>query len=116
MLPDMSDVLRSWERTIIVKTVSRATVNFVETDTAVFRNQLIVVQVAEKEALNSVTINWSLQYIQLHTREALELEELVQFDGKDYKVIQGGDWNGYGYIECVAEETGRPLVTETVVP
>jgi len=111
MLPDMSNVLRGWEQSVKIKTVTRSTTDFVETDVVVVREQVCVVQVAEKSRLNSKTINWALDYIAVHSREDISLGEYVEFDSADYKVIVSGNWNQYGYIEIIAEATGKNLIT-----
>jgi len=111
MLPDVSDVLMDWERSVTIKNVVRTTTNFVESDAVTERSQLVVVQVADKSRLNSVTVNWALKYIQVHSRTDILMGEYIEFDDADYKVIARGDWNGYGYIEVIAEATGLPLIT-----
>lgn len=111
MLPDVSNVLTDWERTVTIKNVARTTTDFVESDVVTERSQLVVVQVAEKGRLNSKTINWSLQYLMVHSKEEILLGEFIEFNEADYKVIMIGVWNGYGYIEVVAEATGLPLIT-----
>lgn len=111
MLPDMSNVLRGWEQVVKIKNVTRSTTDFVETDVVVEREQTCVVQVAQKSNLNSVTIDWALDYITIHSREAVLLGEYVEFQEADYKVISLGNWNQYGYREIVAEATGKSLIT-----
>jgi len=111
MLPDVSNVLSDWQRTVIIKNVDRSTTNFVDVDVVTSRNQLVVVQVAEKSKLNSQTINWSLQYLLVHSKDDILMGEFIEFDGADYKVILRGNWNGYGYIEVIAEATGLPLIS-----
>jgi len=110
MLPDMSSVLVAFERPVIVKTVAITTVDFVEVETITGRSQNCVVQVADKEKLNSETIDWSLGYLMVHSSSALEQGEYIEFEGADYKIIQRGPWSGYGYTEVMAEETKRPLL------
>ena len=111
MLPDMSNVLRGWEQSIKIKTVTRSTTDFVETDVVVMREQVCVVQVAQKSKLNAVTIDWSLDYITVHSRDDVTLGEYIEFQSADYKVISSGNWNQYGYIEIIAEATGKNLIT-----
>ena len=110
MLPNMSRTLRRWARSVTVKTISKTTVDFVSVDTASSRTQKCVVQVADKERLNSTTIDWSLEYLTIHSKDAIAIGELVEFNGADYKVISRGAWSDYGYTEVLAEETKRPLL------
>jgi len=111
MLPDMSDVLIGFEQDVTVKTVSTTTIDFVQTETVTARVQACVVQVAEKEKINLDTIDWSLEYILVHSILPLEIDELIQYDGRDYIVKQKSAWRGYGFYEVVAVETKRPVVT-----
>lgn len=104
MLPNMSGVLTRWERPVTIKSVSISTVDFVPVETLTPRTQLCVVQVADKDKLNADTIDWSKEYILVHTSANIELGELVEFEGLDYKIINRSPWRGYGYIEAVGEE------------
>lgn len=113
MLPDMSGVLTAWERPVLIKTVTTTKVDFVETEAVAGRTQLCVVQVAEKERLNPDTIDWTLEYLMVHSSSQIQQGEFIEFEGADYKVIERGPWRGYGYTEVVAEETKRPLLEVT---
>lgn len=112
-LPDVSDALTEWAQPVTIKAVTRQTVDFVEQDVVTARTQDCVVQVAEKERLNPETIDWTKEYLMVHSKAGIEQGELVEFDGRDYKVVERGPWRGYGYTEVVAEETRRPLVEPT---
>lgn len=110
---DMSDTLTEWERAYKIKTVSTQTIDFVPVETVTARTQKCVVQVAEKEKLNPDTIDWSKEYLMIHSKENIAMDELIEYYGADYKVISRGPWRGYGYTEVVAEETKKPLKVET---
>lgn len=113
MLPNMSDVLTVWESPATIKTVTKATVNFVETNTVAGRTQNCVIQVADKEKLNLDTINWSLEYITVHSKLNIEIGELIEYKARDFIVISRAPWDDYGYSEVIAEETKSPLVAVT---
>ena len=110
---DVSDALTDWERPTIIKTVTESTVDFEPATVVTGRSQLCVVQVANKEKINPGTIDWSLEYILIHSRSGIEMDELIEHDGRDYKVTDRGPWRGYGYVEVVAAETKRPSVVVT---
>ena len=110
---DVSDALTDWERPTVIKTVTESTVDFEPVTVVTGRSQLCVVQVADKEKINPGTIDWSLEYIMVHSRSGIEMDELIEHDGRDYKVTDRGLWRGYGYVEVVAAETKRPLVVAT---
>ena len=107
---DVSDALLDWEQPMIIKSVTESTVDFQPVTVVTVRSQLCVVQVANKEKLNPGTIDWALEYIMVHSRQGIEIDELIEHDGRDYKVTDRGPWRGYGYTEVVAAETKRPLV------
>ncbi len=113
MLPDMSDVLIEWETSVTIKTVTETTVNFNPVNTVKGRTQLCVIQVADKEKINPQTIDWSLEYIMIHSRSAIQMGELVFYKGVDFKVISRGPWTSYGYTEVIAAETKRTIVAVT---
>ena len=106
---DVSDALLDWEQPMIIKSVTESTVDFQPVTVVTVRSQLCVVQVANKEKLNPGTIDWALEYIMVHSRQGIEIDELIEHDGRDYKVTDRGPWRGYGYTEVVAAETKRPL-------
>ena len=110
---DVSDALTDWERPTIIKTVTESTVDFQPVTVVTGRSQLCVVQVANKEKINPGTIDWSLEYILIHSRSGIEMDELIEHDGRDYKVTDRGPWRGYGYVEVVAAETKRPSAVVT---
>ena len=110
---DVSDALTDWERPTVIKTVTESTVDFQPVTVVTGRSQLCVVQVADKEKINPGTIDWSLEYILIHSRQGIEMDELIEHYGRDYKVTDRGPWRGYGYVEVVAAETKRPMVVVT---
>jgi hypothetical protein len=112
-LPNMGDVLSAWEKPHLIKAVTLTTVDFVETEIVVGRTQNCVVQVAEKEKLNSETIDWALEYLMIHSKLDIEIGEYIEYKGRDFKVISRGPWEDYGYTEVFAEETKRPLKVVT---
>lgn len=105
MLPDMSDVLTEWEQSVILKTVTRTTVDFVDQIVITPKPLRAVVQVADKERLNPDEIDWSLRYILIHSKQPMQLGQYVEYQGTDYKLTQGdANYQDYGYTELVGEE------------
>ena len=110
---DVSDTLTEWERPTVIKTVTETTVDFQPVEAVTGRTQNCVIQVAEKEKLNPATIDWSLEYLMIHSKLLIEIDELIEYEGIDYIVLERGPWRGYGYTEVIAVETKRPLVMVT---
>lgn len=115
MLPDMSDTLREWEINVKLKTVTETTVNFVKTKVVTVVGLLAVVQPADKKKLNPDTLDWSKEYLQVHSRTQINLGQFIEFQGKDFKLVQKGNYGLYGYFEMFAEETKQPLLVATPV-
>ena len=108
---DVSDALTEWGLPTVIKTITETTEDFQPADTVTARTQNCVVQVAEKEKLNPATIDWSLEYLMIHSKLLIEIDELIEYEGIDYIVLERGPWRGYGYTEVIAVETKRPVVT-----
>ena len=115
MLPDMSDVLTEWEVPVKLKTVTRKTADFEAADIVVVEDRLMVVQPADKEQLNAEDIDWSLEYVEVHSKDPASVGQFVEWEGKDYKLITGGNYRLYGYHHVIGEETKKPLLIETPV-
>jgi len=110
MLPDVASALSSWTKPFLVKRVSKGTVDFIESDIVTTRTVNAVVQPAQKEKLSAMQIDWSLKYIQVHTDLALSVGEFIEVNGEDYKIIDGGDYQSFGYTEAIAEQTKKALI------
>lgn len=114
MLPDMSDVLTEWSQPVKLKTVTETTVDFVPTRAVVVANILAVVQPADPEKLQVDQIDFSLEYIQIHSTSPMAIGQYVEWDGRDFKLVPFRKGYGqYGYVEAVGEETKLPLLVAT---
>ena len=115
MLPDMSEALEEWEGPVKLKTVSKTTVNFMETIVVVVTSIQAVVQPADKTKINIGSLDWSKKYILIHKRGAgIEMNNFIEYNGRDFKIIgPNGDYEDYGFIEVVGEETKKTLLVAT---
>jgi len=113
MLPDMSDTLEEWELPYTLKTATETTADFVRAPVVTGRTIEAVVQVANKNKLNTGAIDWSLRYLQVHSSSEIANGEFLEFQGEDYKIIDNGDYQLYGFTEAVAEQTKQPLLVVT---
>lgn len=117
MLPNMSSTLAGWSAPYTIKTVVNTTVDFENILVVTQRTIQAVVQPAQKDKLNTEQIDWSKRYIQIHTNTQLAKGEYIVYDGEDYKIIEDGDYELYGFCEVIAEQTKLPLIVSTpVVP
>jgi len=110
MLPDMSDVLTEWEQDVFLKTVTTTTVDFIPTSTVASASLKAVIQPAKKEALNPDSLDWSREYLMVHSKQLLTLGQFIEYKGRDFKIIDTAGYNDYGFSEAVAEETKVALL------
>lgn len=114
MLPDMSDVLTEWLQPVKLKTVTETTVDFVPVRTVVVANIFAVVQPADPEKLQVDQIDFSLEYIQIHSVTPMAIGQYIEWDGRDFKLVPFRKGYGqYGYVEVVGEETKLQLLVAT---
>lgn len=114
MLPDMSDVLTEWSQPIKLKTVSETTVDFVPVVAVTVADIVGVVQPADPEKLQVLQIDFSLEYIQIHSVSAMAIGQYVEWLGRDFKLVPfRKGYVQYGYTEAVGEETKLPLLVPT---
>lgn len=109
MLPNLAPVLSAWSKPYTIKSIAKTTVDFVESETVTARTINAVVQPAQKEHLNAADIDWSLRYLLIHSDSEVELGEMFEVSGEDYKIIDAGDYQLYGYTEAIAEQTKRTV-------
>lgn len=111
MLPDMSDVLTEWSQPIKLKTVTETTVDFIPVVTVVVADIMGVVQPADKERLIVEQIDYSLEYIWIHSVSPMAVGQYVEWDGRDFKLVPFRKGYGqYGYAEAYGEEVKLPLL------
>lgn len=115
-LPNLSGPVRRWQSPRVLKRVDKVKDNnFTETEVVtVIPNFQAMIQVADKEQLNPASIDWSREYLWIHSLQDLPLGYFIEYKGKDYKLVKGGGgWSDYGYCEVVGEETKLPLKVVT---
>lgn len=114
MLPDMSEVLTEWSQPITLKTVTETTLDFIPTTIVAATNIMAVVQPADPEKLQVDQIDFSLEYIQVHSVSPMTIGQYIEWMGRDFKLVPFRKGYGqYGYTEVVGEETKLPLLVPT---
>jgi len=103
-MPDMSDVLDEYAQTILIKEITTTTVDFEPTETIVATVIEAVVQVADTEKIQVSDIDYSKEYIQVHSTYQMEINEIIEWLGKDYKIRSKKNYSQYGYTEAIGEE------------
>jgi len=113
MIPNMSDTLTEWEQPVKLKTVSTVTVDFVAVKTVVVTPKLAVVQVAEKQKLKIGSLNWSKSYKLIHSKFPVDVNQFIEYAGKDFKIVSLEDYDDYGFYAAIGEETKTTLLVAT---
>lgn len=99
-------------RTVKTKTVT--TVDFEEKVSVSARTVDALIQPADPKQLQELNgIDFSLQYIMVHSVQEIEVGEFVEFDGKDFKVITRHPWDRYGFCKVIGEDTNEAQLEVT---
>lgn len=114
MTPDLSEVLDAWSEPRLIKTVTTTTVDFVESVQVAGRTRDVMDQPANKVRLQALSIDYSLRYLQFHSVDPIYIGEYVEVGGVDYKIIEAGDYQRYGFTDAIGEETRKPLLVVNV--
>lgn len=106
---DVSDALGDWLRPRTIKTVTKSTVDFQPVEVVTARTQDCMVQPARPEQLIKRQLDVKLRHVMVHSESDINMDELIEFEGLDFRVIGPAQWTGYGYVEVTAVETKEPL-------
>jgi len=106
---DVSDALDEWGRDTLIKTVTVTTVDFAETEVVAGRTQPCVVQVQQPDELIKRGLDVTVRHIRAHSQLAIQQGELIEFNGRDYRVLHPSQWDGYGYTDVDAADTKEPV-------
>lgn len=113
MLPNLAGPIARWAAAYTVKAVTHETIDFVDEAIVVARSIRALTQVAQKNKLNPDVIDWSLRYLTVHSLDPLDNGEFLEAGGIDYKIIDNGDWQQFGYTEALAEEVKGAVLVAT---
>jgi len=113
MILDMSDAFDDLLQQVIIKTVTTTTVDFVKTSAIVGQRINAVIQPADRNKINKDVMDWNLRYVQVHTKQRLNVGQFVQYMGEDFKIVQPGQYGDYGFYDVIAEQCKEPLLTVT---
>lgn len=113
MILDVSDALGDWQQPVLLKTVTTTTVDFVPTTAVTGVVIQAVVQPTKKTILNADTLDWSRAHYTFHTMTPLLKGQLIEYKGKDYKLIEDGQFEDYGYCEVAGEYTMQATMAVT---
>lgn len=103
-LPQMSETVETFKQPIILQTVIRTTVDFVDEVTIVDALIEAVVQVAKPEDLLIDQIDTSARYIKVHSISNMVVDQYIVYKNLTYKIIDASQWDDYGYLRAIAQE------------
>ena len=105
-LPNMSRTVKRFSVPVPVKLLKIAIsiVNHKPYYTAIENTIKVVKQPAQKEKLNKDKIDYSLNYIQVHSLDNIYIDDIIEFNNKRYRAIEYANYCEYGYYEVIMEE------------
>jgi hypothetical protein len=106
---NFSDIFAEFEQDISIYTITRTTVDFEEVIDVDERTQPCTIQPADKEKINKDTLDWTLEYIEIHSQSPLNIGEYISYNNKNYVMISVGNWSFYGFYNAIAEETKESM-------
>lgn len=106
---DVSEILECFSQPVILKRVTKTSVDFVESESDIESTIDAVVQPADPKRLNSDNIDWSQENLQVHTKAVVDVGQFIEYKSKDYKVVVSKNYSDYGYYDIVIEATNRTV-------
>ena len=103
-LPNLSRTVKRLSQPIKLFKITTNVVNHKPVETEVESTIRAVVQPAQKEKLNKDKIDYSLKYVQVHSVEAIVMNDVIEHQGIRYKAFEDADYSDYGYYETIMEE------------
>lgn len=110
MLPNVSCAVLRYSQPVILKTVTRTSVDFQKTTSVETESITATVQPLSREKLKTLDIDRSLDYKWFHSTNAFDIGQYIEYKGKNYRLIERAEWQDYGYFEAVGEEHKKELI------
>ena len=109
---DMSDFFDGdWEISATYNETTTVKIDFVkQTVTESFPNTDIIVQPASNEELKKASLDTDIEALLIYTQTQVKMKNTFSelddpmYAGKSYNIISIGNFNPYGFMQCIAEE------------
>ena len=101
---DMSDALSCFLQNITFTEKRKYTVNFEDFEECTNTTIPAVVQPGQKEAVNTSNVDWSKEIIWIHSPKQLKINSFLTWRGKQFRIVELGNYVDYGYYEAFGEE------------
>lgn len=103
-LPNMSRTVKRFSVPVKLLKIATSIVNHKPVETETESTIKVVVQPAQKEKLNKDKIDYSLQYIQVHSLDEIVIDDVIEYKSIRYKAFEDANYSDYGYYEIIMEE------------
>ena len=104
MLPKPISAIKRFSQPIKLIKVTQTIENHRPVESEVISDIKAVVQIANKSNINKDYLNYGLEYLQVHTLDAIQLNDYIEYKNKRYRVVENSNYSDYGYYESVCEE------------
>ena len=101
---NMSNVLDDLTKTLTFKTGVQSVVNYKPVITYTETTKEGVIYPSKSDELKSLVIDSSLAYFTVYSVDSLDINDLLSYKGKIFKIINKQDFSDYGYEVYIFEE------------
>lgn len=103
--PSVADVLVDFEELVqLKKTTVINSADFKRETVTSNESVRAVIQPERAENLRIENIDYALRYIRVHSRFDIDIQDFINYEGRDYRMITKTDWGSRGYVELIGEE------------
>jgi hypothetical protein len=103
--PNVADVLADFTEMVILKKVTQIiNSNFLPENVESTEAIHAVVQSANSQTLKIEPIDYSLEYIQVHSVYDMDINDIIIWNNKSYKLISFVNQSNRGFYEVIGEE------------
>ncbi len=111
---NMADMLAPETTPRTVKTKTVTTTDFKESVSVTSRTVNMLIQPADPKRLQELNgLDWAQEHITIHSLSPVELEEYVEYNGKDFWIVSRTPWEDNGFTRAIGESTGKPQLEVT---
>lgn len=105
MIPKIKNPILCYSFDVIHKRVTQTIVNHVPTNDIVQQTIRANIQPLKASELTALNYDVSLRYIRLYDiNNQVSFNDIIEYAGRDYRIINVLDYNDYGYVESHGEE------------
>lgn len=104
MMPDMSSTVLEFAQSLTFKTSVQTVVNYEPVITYTTTTKQGVIYPSKSDDLKSLLIDNTLAYYTVITIDNLDINDLLSYKSKDFKLFSKQDFSDYGYYQFIFEE------------